>query len=125
MTDECPDHETLRRFLLGLLANAEAWAIEAHLSSCHDCTEQLEQATPRDDLWQEMRFVTSICLDDPEVMTLTGQLRALVPSRDSTVSFLGERAIHHTTRSFGTLAHYELLEVIGRGGMGIVYRAVD
>src|SRR5207302_9187966 len=49
---------------------------------------------------------------------------------ESSTDDAGEETLHFLApsdkpESLGRLAHYEVLEVIGRGGMGIVLRAFD
>src|SRR5262245_43410546 len=90
----CPDDTTLARLLDSQLPHAERLAVEAHVESCPDCEAKLAD--------------------------LTGSVPLLFLPISTTVH--GESAPPKPTAA-PHVAGYELYEVLGRGGMGIVYRA--
>ncbi len=94
---DCPDEDALLAFVSGVLSTPEATRIELHLDACAACREVVAEAG--DALagsWAESQA------DAPAV--------APRPSWPRT----GER-----------VGRYHLLEVLGRGAMGVVYAAFD
>lgn len=135
-TTVCPATEELRELLSGSLPEQQQAEYAEHLGQCEGCQAKLEElATGGTNLSQ---VVERLHEAQPvansaywQAIRVAGQATALAPTiapetkarvRDSSTSFLAASA---DPAYLGRLAHFEVMRVLGRGGMGIVLEAFD
>ncbi len=128
---DCPERESWLALLDAAVPADQRAEYERHLESCPACQRRLEQIEESD---QAMRHL-GLQLGDPTrapadatLLQVIQHLRATAgpdrASRDSTndLYFL---APSDKPDVLGTLGAYEVQEVIGQGGMGVVLRAYE
>jgi serine/threonine protein kinase len=134
MSNLCPDRATLVSLLNGTLANSEQ--VEAHLESCAACCQRLEEyagmaaVVPKTALPPELRRAQ----DSQRLHDLIAELRhahqappTAVGGPRTDVAPIGSGMAGHggTSRRPQRIGDYDVQAVLGRGGIGVVYRATD
>jgi hypothetical protein len=129
----CPDSARLQALLDGVLLEGEQAELNTHLEACPGCQQQLEALSAADEasrvarrLGQQpaqsgpaLRQAIDRLKNDPD-----GPETRAEPGggEEIALDFLAPPA---KPGQLGRLGHYEVLEVVGRGGMGVVLRAFD
>ena len=137
---ECPSSDRLQALIEGVLSEPEQAAVVRHLDDCGACQAALERLAAGDAPFavvarQLAEAGRSVSADDRSIVSslvaqfrdrgddLTGEIHGdLEADGELALDFLGPAP---RPGVLGTLAQYEVLAVIGQGGMGMVYKALD
>jgi serine/threonine protein kinase len=127
---DCPTLEGWQALFGDLLPPAERERYERHLESCSLCQERLDRLDDLAEALQAARCAGDPTVNppDPTLSEMVAQLHALnSPVRAAAAE---PPELYFLTPSdrpdlLGTLGDYEVQEVIGQGGMGVVLKAFE
>jgi len=130
MVERCPSADALRAYGSAELPDRESAELETHLLRCRTCAETLEDLT-----LAQLHGLLGAHPSIPQPGTLSHP--ALLPLVQEAMAFAGSsrqpdpdqlRALLDppvTIGHLGTFAGYDVVEIAGQGGMGVVLRAQD
>ena len=129
----CPDPKWYRRLALGKVTPDQEKKLSGHLESCASCREVLEQLNDLSDfVGDTVGPEARTLVPDPGLNRLHEQLeqikeKGLHSSAEDTSGFMDVTPWLDVSAEGkpGSIHEFELLELIGRGGMGVVFKCWD
>lgn len=134
----CPSPNELEEYMLGKGDEDAAARLEAHLAECPRCVEMLEAIRGSDDLLGLVRQGLAAGEPEPPVSTQLLDRLCRLPEETSATragrEHVSERLESQTwdfldpaqsPNELGRLGSYAIRDIVGRGGMGVVFRGHD
>jgi serine/threonine-protein kinase len=135
-SEQCPEPGMWKTFLDGELLDEASADLTAHLEECEACQQTLERLAAGKETWEGTAKQLAEADANAEQLESSEHLRDVLNDLKQGIE-IDSRAANITPESLtflsesdeedsiGRLGSYEVLEIVGAGGMGIVMRAWD
>ena len=122
-----PQPEDLVAYMNGSLPESQAEFVEGHLQSCPECEATLNMMSGKSDtMIEKLRRgplpVKSV--GETECNNMVRAIQDIDPDKTVPEKLTSIPEPEPATPDLGQLREYKLLEILGQGGMGAVYRAL-